>query len=94
MFSCISLDFYRSLAVGVERAAPEGLPGILAGLSRAQAHETAAHGTGWRLDFLLIRLICPISLILFSFLQTSGGKLLTVAAFFDEGGFQGRDLAI
>ncbi len=31
---------------------------------------------------------------MFSFLQTSGGELLAVAAFLNEGGFQGRNLAV
>ncbi len=70
------LDFHRTLAVRVERATPEGLSGILAGLRCAEAHEATANRTERWLDFLLIRLIGltrPIRLILFSFLQAGGG---------------------
>ncbi len=93
----IELEFHRTFAVRVAGAAPEGLPGILAGLRRAQAHQAATNGTRGRLRYGMIRLmgqISPIRLILFPFLQSGGGELLAVSALINKGRFQTGDLAV
>ncbi len=56
-----ALEFHRAFAVGVAGAAPERLPGVLAGVGGAQARETAANLAERWLCFLLIGLMGLIS---------------------------------